>query len=163
MQPRISIIVATDRNGLIGKGNQLPWRLPADLKRFKQVTMGKSIVMGRKTHQSIGRPLPGRSNIVVTRDPEYRAEGCTVVTSLNEALSAAGEVEEVMIIGGATLYEQALPQTDRIYLTQVHAELEGDTWFPELHKADWTVVEVSDHKNDDKNPFAYTFQILDRV
>ena len=162
MQPRVSIIVAMDRNGLIGKGNRLPWHLPADLKHFKQVTMGKPIVMGRKTHQSIGRPLPGRTNIVVTRDPDYGAEGCTVVNSLNEALSAAGEVEEVMIIGGATLYEQALPHTGRIYLTRVQAELDGDTWFPELREADWTVVAASDHDKDNKNPFAYTFEILER-
>ena len=112
-------------NGVIGRENRLPWRLPADLRRFKSVTMGKPVIMGRKTYESIGKPLPGRSNIVVTRDPDYRAPGCQVVHSLEQALEAGAGHAEVMVIGGAKLYRQALGRAQRMYLTLVRAEVEG--------------------------------------
>ncbi len=157
-----SLIVAMDQNGLIGRDNDLPWRLSADLKYFKQITMGKPIIMGRKTHESIGRPLPGRQNIVITRDESFFAEGCTIVSSIPGALQAAGEVEEVMFMGGASLYEQVLPQVNRLYLTQVHATLAGDTWFPEWDPKEWTEVSRVDYLADEKNAFDYSFIVLER-
>lgn len=160
---RISIIVAMDRKGLIGKGNALPWHLPADLKHFKRITMGKPIIMGRKTHESIGKALPGRTNIVVSGDPNYRAQDCIVANSLDAAIAAAGPVDEVIVIGGAALYQLALDRTDRIYSTTIHAELSGDTWFPPLQKSDWVVIERSEHNADEKNPYGYTFETLERV
>ena len=161
-EPRLSIIVAMDRNGLIGKDNQLPWRLPADLKHFKWVTMGKPVIMGRKTFESIGKPLPGRVNIVLTSRAMYQNPGCIVVNSLDAAIEAAGPVSEVMIIGGAALYDESLPRADRIYLTQVQAELEGDTWFPPLDESDWLVVQQAEHNADESNPYGYVFKTLDR-
>jgi dihydrofolate reductase len=156
------MILAMDRNRVIGLDNDIPWRLPADLKRFKSVTMGKPIIMGRKTYESIGRPLPGRHNIVVTRSKGYQAEGCTVVGSLNEALAAAIGSEEVMIIGGATLYEQLLPCADRLYLTLIEANVEGDTFFPEIEITKWEEVSQETFEADDTNPFAFRIVTLDR-
>ncbi len=150
-------------NGVIGRNNELPWHLPADLQHFKRTTMGKPILMGRKTWESIGRPLPGRTNIVITRDTAYRAEGCVVVNSIDAALEAAGEQDEVMVIGGAEFYRQVLPRTDTIYLTRVHATISGDTRFPELSADEWLEVERSDHAADDKNPHDYSFIRLERV
>jgi dihydrofolate reductase len=158
----VSLIVATDRNGLVGRANELPWHLPADLKHFRAITMGKPIIMGRKTQESIGKPLPGRSNIVITRDRNFQAPGCTVVHSVEAALAAAENAEEVMIIGGARLYEQLLPQADRIYLTRIDHEFEGDTWFPEWQPGQWKEVEREDHVPDDRNPYHYSFLILER-
>ncbi len=157
----ISFVVAMARNGVIGKDNQLPWRLPADLRHFKAVTMGKPIIMGRKTYDSIGRPLPARTNIVVTRDPAYQAEGCVVAHSIEAALAAAGEVEEAMIIGGADFYRQLLPRADRIYLTLIDAEVEGDTCFPELDPARWHERSREDHVADADNPYPYSFILLE--
>jgi dihydrofolate reductase len=131
------LIVAASTNNVIGASGDLPWRLSADLKRFKELTMGKPIVMGRKTYDSIGRPLPGRQNIVVTRQTDYRPEGCTVVTSTEDALAAAGDAPEVMIIGGGHIYQAFMPMADRIYLTRVHAEIEGDTFLPGIDDAEW--------------------------
>ena len=128
---KLSIVVAMADNRVIGQDNRLPWHLPADLKHFKQLTTGKPILMGRKTWESIGRPLPERTNIVITRDPDYQAAGCTVVHSVDAALRAAEPHSEVMVIGGAELYRQVLPEVSTIYLTQVHADVEGDTVFPE--------------------------------
>jgi len=159
---RVSLIVAMDRNGVIGAGGRLPWRLPADLKRFKAITMGKPIVMGRKTHESIGRPLPGRENIVVTRDPDFRAPGCTVVHSVEAALDHCRGAEEVMIMGGAELYRQLLPRADRIYLTHVQAEVPGDTRFPDWQRGEWKEVSREDHPADGQNEHPYGFVILDR-
>ena len=159
----LTIIVAVADDDVIGSGNQLPWRLPDDLKRFKQLSLGKPIVMGRKTFDSIGRPLPGRSNIVVTRDPAYRAEGCVVVHSIEAALQAAGDAEEVMVIGGAEFYRQLLPRADRIYLTRIDAEFEGDAWFPQLDEAQCHEVAREEHAPDEKNPYAYAFLVLERV
>ena len=152
-----------DANGVIGRGNELPWHLPADLQYFKKTTMGKPILMGRKTHESIGRPLPGRTNIVITRDSGYWVEGCVVVNSIEAALEAAGEQDEIMVIGGAEFYHQVLPRTDTIYLTRIHEIFTGDTFFPELNDADWREVERSDQAADAKNPHDYSFIRLDRV
>jgi dihydrofolate reductase len=160
---KISIVVAMDTNGVIGRDNGLPWHLPADLRHFKETTMGKPILMGRKTYESIGRPLPGRTNIVITRDTGYRAEGCVVVHSIDAALEVAAEQDEMMVIGGADFYRQVMPQTDTIYLTRIHESFDGDTFFPELNAADWQEVERSDHAADDKNPHDYSFIRLDRI
>ncbi len=161
---RISIVVAMDENRLIGVDNCLPWRLPADLKHFKSVTMGKPILMGRKTHESIGRVLPGRSNIVVTRDPDYQAEGCLVAHNIDDAVGLAGDAAELMVIGGAEFYEQCLPRAQRIYLTQVHSSFEGgDSWFPHLVRDQWRELEREDHFPDADNPHAYSFIVLDRI
>ena len=160
---KISIVVAMAANRVIGNNNQLPWHLPADLKHFKQTTMGKPILMGRKTWESIGRPLPGRTNIVITRDENYAAPGCLVVHSVEAAMQAAEQQDEVMVIGGAEFYNQVLPRTDTIYLTRIHQDFEGDTFFPELDEAEWQEVERVDCDADDRNPYAYSFIRLNRV
>ncbi len=160
---KISIVVAMDANGVIGRDNELPWHLPADLQHFKKTTMGKPILMGRKTWESIGRPLPGRTNIVITRDSDYQADGCIVVNSIDAAMAAAGEQDEVMVIGGAEFYRQVLPRADTLYLTRIHASFDGDTVFPELYAADWREVERSDQSADEKNPHDYSFIRLERV
>ncbi len=148
---------------VIGVENRLPWKLPADMKWFRKHTLGKPIVMGRKTFESFGaKPLPERRNIVITRDPDYRAEGALVVHSVDEALQAAGDAEEVMIIGGASFYEQMLPRADRLYLTFVHANLTGDAWFPAFDPADWQEVYREDRPADAKNPHDISFVILER-
>ena len=159
---KIAIIVATDEQGLIGKDNDLPWKLSADLQYFRRVTMGKPIIMGRSTHDSIGRALPGRKNIVVTKNTDFNAEGCTVVHSVAEAIEVCDSAEEVMVMGGASLYEQFLPQAERLYLTQVHASLEGDTWFPDWQLSDWLEVSREEHLADDKNDYNYSFIVFDR-
>jgi len=151
-----------DRNNVIGKDNDLPWRLSADLKHFKAVTMGKPIVMGRKTHESIGRPLPGRKKIVMTRSSGYVAEGCTVVHSLDDAFQAAGDADEVMIMGGSAIYDQSLTRADRLYITEVNADVEGDVYFPEFNKSEWVEIERENYSADEKNNFDYSFVILER-
>lgn len=160
---KIAIIVATDEQRLIGRDNDLPWRLSADLQYFRKVTMGKPIVMGRNTHESIGRPLPGRQNIVITSQPGYQAEGCDVVHSLDEAFALCQGEEEVMIMGGASLYQQTLPLADKLYLTQVHASLDGDTWFPEWSEQDWQLISRDDHPADEKNEYNYSFMEYARL
>ncbi len=147
---------------MIGKDNKLPWHLPSDLKHFKKVTMGKPIIMGRKTFESIGKPLPGRMNIVVTRNPEWRAKGVEVAHSLEEAVGLASlEGLEVMVIGGEELYRRALPIVDRIYLTEVDIEVEGDAQFP-LLGAGWKTIDNEIHSRDDANRYDYSFQTLER-
>ncbi len=159
----ISLIAAMSEQGVIGVHNRLPWRLPADMRWFREHTMGKAVIMGRNTFESIGKPLAGRTNIVVSRDPEYSTAGCRVAHSLKEALQAAREASaEVMVIGGASLYAQALPLADRIYLTLVHGRFEGDAWFPEYDPAEWRELERHDHSADEKNPHDYSFVILER-
>ena len=153
----LSLIVAMDENRLIGNDNQLPWRLPADLAFFKRTTMGKPIIMGRKTFDSIGRPLPGRRNIVITRDPEFSAEGCEVVHSIEAALAGCSEHDELMLIGGATLYEQTLDQVSCLYVTRIHHSFSGDTWFPEFDVKHWKISEQQDFDPDQSNAFAYSF------
>ncbi len=160
--PRISLIAAMTHDRVIGIENRLPWKLPADMRWFRRHTLGKPIVMGRKTFESFGaKPLPDRLNIVITRDPGYRAEGAVVVHSIDQALTAAGEAEEVMIIGGASFYEQMLPRADRLYLTFVDADIEGDAWFPEFDAAQWQEVYREEHPADEKNPHACRFVILE--
>lgn len=158
----ISLIVAASTNNVIGAKGDLPWRLSADLKRFKALTMGKPIVMGRKTYESIGRPLPGRQNIVITRNPDFVAEGCLVVGSVDAAIDAAGDTEEIMIIGGSHIYEAFLPRVDRVYLTRVHTEIDGDTFLTSFDETDWLDVSTETHEADDANAYSYSFVIYDR-
>jgi dihydrofolate reductase len=160
---KISIVVAMAANRVIGQDNQLPWHLPADLKHFRQTTMGKPILMGRKTYESIGRPLPGRTNIVITRDSAYSAAGCEVVNSIDAAIAAAGEQDEVMVIGGAELYRQVLPRADTIYQTRIHEAFAGDTFFPEISNSEWHQVARIDYEADENNPHDYSFIRLERV
>ena len=157
-----SLIVARARNGVIGHTNGLPWRLPADIAFFKKTTLGHPIIMGRRTYESIGKPLPGRLNIVVTRSPGFAAPGCVVVDSLAAAYRAAGDVPEVMIIGGGQIYEAALPDADRIYLTEVEAEIAGDTVFPPLDPNAWDVTELGRQDIDERHAHAMRFVRLDR-
>jgi dihydrofolate reductase len=158
----ISIIVAAAENGVIGAQGELPWRLSDDLRRFKAVTMGKPIVMGRKTHESIGRPLPGRQNIVITRQSGFEAAGCDVVDSKEAALAAAGEADEIMVIGGSQVYALFLPYAGRLYLTRVHAEVDGDAWFPELANEEWTLVAEEARTADERNEYDYSFLTYER-
>ncbi len=160
----VSLIAAMDRRRGIGKDNQLPWRLPADLKRFRELTTGHHIITGRKTYESIGKPLPGRTTIIITRNRDYVAEGCFVVHSLADALALArtrGE-PEAFVIGGAEIYAQALPEADRLYLTLVDAEVEADAFFPEFDQSAWQVKEISEQAADEKNSLRHTFQVYDR-
>lgn len=159
---RVSLIAAVARNGVIGRDNRLPWRLPADLQHFKRLTMGKPVIMGRRTWQSLGRPLPGRRNIIVTRDPALRAEGGVVTHSLAEAMEAASGSDEVMIIGGAGLFAEILPRADRLYLTEVQAEVDGDVYFPKFDTAEWAETDRQAHRADEKNEFDYDFVVLER-
>lgn len=159
----ISLVVAVADNGVIGSNNTLPWRLPNDLQRFKAITMGKPIVMGRKTYDSIGKALPGRQNIVITRRSDLIIAGCTVVTSVDAALQCTSESDEVMIIGGAEIYRSALPHAQRIYLTQVHADIQGDAEFPQLSTNEWREVAREHHAADERHAHAYTFVTLERV
>jgi len=158
----ISIIVAIDEQGVIGVNGKLPWRLSDDLKHFKKITMGKPIVMGRKTHESIGRPLPGRENIVISRDQNYKTDGCTVLNSLDEVWEYCIDSEELMITGGAEFYRQALDRAHRIYLTEVHTRVNGDTYFPEFSRAEWKEIQRQDFSTDEKNEYDYSFVVLQR-
>lgn len=162
MTQRISLIAALDRNGVIGDGGNIPWRLPADLKYFKRVTMGKPLIMGRKTHESIGRPLPGRKNIVLTHQRDYEAPGCTVVHSIEEALAAADDAEEVMVAGGGSVYRQLLSYANRLYLTFVETTVEGDTTFPSIDPEEWQLVFEEGYPANEDNPFPYRFTIFEK-
>lgn len=165
---KVAMIVAMAENRVIGRNNKLPWYLPKDLQYFKQVTMGKPILMGRKTYESIGRPLPGRTNIVMTRDPDWKVEGVKTVHSLEEAMNLAASIaeidgqQELMIIGGDQIYQTALPRVDRIYLTEVHAEVEGDTYFPDFDRGGWAEIGREDFAAEGPNPYNYSFVVLDR-
>jgi dihydrofolate reductase len=161
--PVITLIVAVADNGVIGRDNALPWHLPDDLKRFKRLTLGKPVVMGRRTFDSIGKPLPGRQNIVVTRDTNYRREGVTVVHAADAALRAAGAAPEVMVIGGAELFRALLPRAGRVHLTRVHGSIDGDVMWPALDDREWRVVEREAHPADERHAFAMTFEVLERV
>jgi len=159
---KLSIIAAMDRNRLIGNNNQLPWHLPADLQFFKRTTLRKPILMGRKTFDSIGRLLPGRRNVIISRNPNYQAAGCDVVHSIEAALELVQENEEVMLIGGATLYEQALPLAQRLYLTLIDAEFTGDAWFPDYRQAgNWHEVSREKQPTDEKSGLNYAFVVLE--
>ncbi len=163
---KLSLIVAVAENGVIGQQNALPWRLPEDLKHFKALTLGKPVIMGRKTFDSIGKPLPGRTNIVITRQSGLAIPGCVVVPSLPAALTAAGDAaggaSEAMVIGGAEIYAQALPQAQRIYLTRVHADVTGDAFFPVLDKQ-WQEVQSEEYVADERHAHAFSFVTLERM
>lgn len=164
---KISLIVALARNHAIGFNNSMPWHLPEDLRYFKRVTLGKPVIMGRNTFESIGRPLPGRPNIVISRNSAYPAEGITLVQSLDAALQAAQKLlpvdqQEVMVIGGAQIYAQALERADRLYLTEVDAEPQADAFFPQFARSEWREVARESHQACDKNPYAYSFVVLER-
>lgn len=165
---KLSLIVAMAQNRVIGINNNLPWHLSEDLKYFKRVTMGKAIIMGRKTYESIGKPLPGRTNIVVTRNEDYIADGIKVVHSLDEAIKLSENIaliddsEEAMVIGGAELYQQALVKADRIYLTEVHAEVQGDAYFPEFNRDEWQEIGREDFQAVESNIYDYSFIVLER-
>ncbi len=162
-RPTISLIWAMADDRVIGIENRLPWKLPADMAWFRRHSLGKPIIMGRKTFDSFGaRPLPERTNVVVSRDPDYAPQGAVVVHSIDEALSAAGAVDEVMIIGGASFYEQMLPYADRLYITQVHGSFEGDAWFPEFDMSPWREVLREEHPVDEKNAYACSFLVYER-
>ncbi|MEC6908637.1 type 3 dihydrofolate reductase [Photobacterium piscicola] len=158
---KISMIAAMAHQRIIGKDNSMPWHLPADFAWFKRCTLGKPIVMGRKTFESIGRPLPGRLNIVISRNPDFNAEGITVVGDMAAAQLAAANAEEMMIIGGGSIYQAYLPCVDRLYLTFIDADLDGDTQFPEWGEH-WHTVESQHYAADDKNAYAMEFVILER-
>jgi dihydrofolate reductase len=164
-QPEITLVVAVAENGVIGAEGGMPWHLPADLRHFKEITMGKPVVMGRLTWESIGKPLPGRLNLVLTRDSQWSAEGAARVRSLGEALRVAKEARarELMVIGGAYVYREALPLARRIHLTRVRAEPWGDTLFPDLDPGEWREVARREHLSDDRNPWDLTFVTLERV
>jgi dihydrofolate reductase len=159
----VTLVAAMDRNRLIGVDGRLPWHLPADLAHFKRVTVGKPVLMGRRTFESIGRPLPERHNIVVTRDRDFLAPGCTVVHSVEEGLAAVGLAGEVMVIGGALLYAQCLARARRMHLTLVDAAFEGDVFFPHYERSEWREVDRQDHRPDERNPYPYSFVTLERV
>ncbi len=161
---KLSIIVAVAENGVIGHNNQLIWHLPEDLKMFKRLTSGHPIIMGRKTFESIGKPLPNRTSIIITKNPEFQIEGCITVHSLEEAIEAANEIEEneAFIIGGAEIYRLALPFADTIYLTEVHHTFEGDTFFPAIDKDIWEEVNRTDHDIDEKHLYKYSFVELEK-
>ena len=162
---RIAMIAAMAKDRVIGKDNQMPWYLPADLQHFKRVTLGKPVIMGRKTYESIGKALPGRRNIVISRDENYHLDDAEVVKSPEQALSAAGSVEEVMIIGGGAIYQAFLPHCERLYLTHIHADIPGDTRFPDyrVSGAGWQEIAQEVHPADEKNPYRMTFSTLQRV
>lgn len=160
----ISLIVAAAKNNAIGKNGRMPWHLSGDMKHFKNITWGMPVIMGRKTFESLGKPLPGRKNIVITRQPEWKAEGVVIVKNLNDALFVAKQTDakEVFVIGGGEIYRLAFEKTKRIYLTRVNAEPEGDTFFPELNDKEWQLINQQDHEADDKNQYAYSFQVWER-
>ncbi|MFA6897963.1 MAG: dihydrofolate reductase [Candidatus Paceibacterota bacterium] len=163
----ISIYVAMTRNRVIGRNNELPWRISADLKRPSQTTRGHKIIMGRKTHESIlkrlGKPLPERQTIVITRQKDYEVpEDCIVTDSIQKAVALVSPSEEAFVFGGAEIYNLAIPYTDKLYLTKVEAEVEGDAYFPELNWADWELTSTEPHQKDEKNEFNYTFEIYER-
>lgn len=159
----ISFVVAMDKNRVIGKNNDLPWHLPEDLKFFKRVTMGHPIIMGRKTHESIGRALPGRENIIVTRDRKYVSEGCTVLHSINEVKDRARDTdEEIFVIGGSEIFKELFPIADRLYITYIDEEFEGDTFFPIFSENDWELISNERGIKDKENPYTYSFRVYDK-
>jgi dihydrofolate reductase len=166
---KVALIAAFAQNLVVGINNSLPWHLPEDLKYFKRTTSGKAIIMGRKTYESIGRPLPNRTNIVVTRNPDFKAEGVVTVMSLEagikhaESVNLINGIDEVMIIGGAAIYQASLPMADRLYLTHVHANVEGDAYFPTVDFDQWKEVGREDFNKDESNPYDYSFSIYDRA
>lgn len=163
--PTLSAIAAMAENRVIGKDNKMPWHLPADLKHFKNITSGHPVLMGRKTFESIGQPLPNRTNIILTRDSSYSAGDCLVVTEAETAISMASEIDqdEIFVIGGAEIYKHLLPQIQRLYLTIVHESFTGDTFFPALKEEEWREVSAEHHRRDEKNAYDYSFIVMERV
>lgn len=159
----LSLIAAMSENRVIGRGGKLPWCLPADLKRFKSLTIGHAMIMGRRTFESIGRPLPGRRSIILSRSEKYRPSGTSVVPSLQDALALVDSEVEIFIIGGAQIYQLAMPLADRIYLTIVHAVLDGDAFFPSVDLEQWRLIDWQRYEADDVNEFPYTFCRYDRA
>lgn len=158
----ISFILAMGKNRVIGLNNALPWRLPADLAYVKKTTMGHSILMGRKTYESIGRPLPGRTNVIFTRNSDYQAEGCDIVHSVEEAVNKYGG-QEIFVIGGAEIYRLFMPLVDRMYITEIEHEFAGDTFFPEVDLAQWREVSRQQGIRDEKNDYEYYFVLYERI
>lgn len=161
-RPLVSAIVAAAENNAIGKDNQLLWHLPNDLRFFKRTTTGHTVVMGRKTYESVGKPLPNRRNIIVTRQTGYMAEGAEVVHSIDAAIASCAGEEEVFVVGGAEIYRQALPLTERIYLTRVHTTLPGDSFFPDVDGQRWRLVSQNHHAADERHAYGYTFETYER-
>ncbi|HUM46736.1 MAG TPA: dihydrofolate reductase [Chitinophagales bacterium] len=161
----ISLIVAAAENNVIGKDGQLPWHLPADMKYFKQTTAGHTVIMGRGTFESLGKPLPGRTNIVITRQQQYKAQGCTIVSNIADAISYAKEngTAETFIIGGGEVFRQSMSLADRIYLTRIFHSFDGDTFFPELNTDDWKMVSEERHQPDERNKYAFAFQVFEKA
>ena len=155
----ISLIAALGKNHVIGNENSLIWKIPNDMKRFREITNGKPVIMGRKTFESIGRPLPNRTNIIITNDKNYKARGCIVVHSLNDALEASKSADEIMVIGGAQIYSQFLPLADKMYLTIIDADFEGDAYFPKFDEKEWKIVGKEDHSDN----YNYSFVDFERV
>jgi len=157
----ISLIWAMDRNRTIGKDNKLPWRLPADLAYFKRLTLGHKIIMGRKTYESIGKPLPGRENVIITKNKDFLSEGCTLCNSIEEALRLADE-EEAFVIGGAEIYSKFFTYADKLYITQIEENFSGDTFFQEIDFNEWTLISKTKGEKDEKNPYEYYFLVYER-
>lgn len=158
----VSIIVAMDLNRVIGKDNKLPWRLPAELQYVKKTTMGHPIIMGRKNYESIGRPLPGRRNIIVTRDSSYSVEGCEIAHSVEEVFKLCEGEEEIFIFGGEQIYKLFMPYTEKLYITKIHHEFEGDTFFPEIDYSLWNEVSVEKGIRNEKNPYEYEYYVYEK-
>lgn len=156
-EPQISLVCAMDKNRLIGNNNQLPWHLPADLALFKKTTLGKPVIMGRKTFDSIGKALPGRQNIVITSNQGWTAEGCDIAHSIDQAVELAGDSAEIMLIGGASLYQQSIARAACLYLTIINGEFSGDTWFPEIDQRQWRVETEKFFEADHKNQHSFSF------
>jgi len=159
----VSIIVAMDINRVIGKENQLPWRLPRELQYVKKTTMGHPIILGRKNYESIGRPLPGRRNIILTRDENFSAEGCEIAHSVEEVYKLCENEEEIFIFGGEQIYKLFLEDTDKLYVTVIHHEFEGDTFFPEIDWTKWKEIFVEQGITDEKNPYEYYYHVFERL
>lgn len=162
MKPQTSIIVAMAKNRIIGRNNALPWHLSPDLKHFKALTMGHAIIMGRKTYESIGKPLPGRTSVIITRQPGYQVPGATVASSVDQALQACSEYAESFVIGGAELYRQTLGRCQRMYITEIQQDFDGDTFFPEFSRDQWRETSREKHRLDDGSELEYHFVVLDR-
>ncbi|MDA3952238.1 MAG: dihydrofolate reductase [Bacteroidales bacterium] len=158
----LSIIVAVAENNVIGRDNDLIWHLPRDMKHFKETTTGHHVIQGRKTFESCGKPLPNRTNVIITRDKNYTAEGCVIVHSLEDAIEEAKNDSEAFIIGGGKIYEQSMSLVDRIYLTKIHHVFDGDTFFPEINVDEWTEIDRRDFEPDEKNKYAFTILTLDK-
>lgn len=160
---KISLIVAMASNRVIGINGQMPWHLSADLKKFRQITTGHPILMGRKTYESIGRALPGRRNIIISRNPDYKIDGCEVFSDIKVAIASCNDREEVFVIGGAAFYESMLPKADFLYLTEIHQAFDGDTYFPEINPQEWQEIERLDIDDDASVNFSYSFLKLQRI